>query len=432
MHDDDTIVALSSGALPSGVAVIRLSGPSVSAVAKGLIGHVPEPRRAELVTLCDPSSGLVLDRGLALYFPGPASFNGEDCLELHCHGGLAVVEAVLAACSSFDCVRLAEAGEFSRRAFENGKLDLTQAEGLADLIAADTESQRRQALDQSAGRLRGKLEDWRDRIVRARAYTEAAFDFSEEDDVPDSLEGPVREIAQSLREEIETALQRASGGEIIRRGFHLVLMGPPNAGKSSLMNALAGRDIAIVTPQAGTTRDVVECALDIDGMKVRVSDTAGLRDDGGLIEREGMRRGRSAASAADLVVWLSPVDAPEPPPEGIDCVIVQSKADMAKEYPQDLAVNTVTADGLVPLIEMLRDRLKTHRPREGDAVFARKRQQELLATTLAHLDGALAPVAAELASEELRLAGVALGQLTGRIEPDHLLDVIFSEFCVGK
>jgi len=310
-----TIFALSSGSGIAGIAVIRVSGPRVPAIMDELrLGRLPS-RVAQLVTLIDPRTGEPIDTGLALHFPGPRSYTGEDMLELHVHGGRAVVAATLTALSHIEGCRLAEAGEFSRRAFHNGKLDLTEAEGLADLIAAETEAQRRQALRVAGGELRGLYEGWREALIQAMALMEASLDFSDEADVAADAMAKARVIVADLRGRIRAHLDDSRRGEILRDGFHVVIAGPPNAGKSSLLNTLARRDVAIVSPEPGTTRDVLEARLDIGGYPVIVSDTAGIRSTPtGVVEAEGIRRGFARAAGADLVLWLidatNPVSAP--------------------------------------------------------------------------------------------------------------------------
>jgi tRNA modification GTPase len=327
----DTIVALASGRPPAAIAVIRLSGPAAASCLEALSGRVPPPRRASLTRFRNPRSGEILDEGIALFLPGPASPTGEDGAEFHVHGGRAVVAAMLAALTALPGVRLAEPGEFTRRAFYAGRMDLAAVEGLADLVAADTEVQRRQALAQASGVLGARVGGWRNRILAARALAEASLDFADEDDVAaDALE-QARAEASALRDEIAAALVASTGGERLREGFRVVVLGPPNAGKSSLVNALARREVAIVTEEAGTTRDLIEVHLDLRGFPVVVTDTAGLREAAGRVEAEGIRRARSRAEEADLVLWLSPADAPEAPPHDLPMapmIVVRTKADL--------------------------------------------------------------------------------------------------------
>src|SRR5712691_4021399 len=306
----DTIFALSSGRPPAAIAVVRMSGPRARFGLETLIGRVPEPRRAVLATVRDPENGGMIDSALALWFPGPQSETGEDTAELQLHGGRAVVAGVLAALGRLEGFRLAEPGEFTRRAFENGRLDLTAVEGLADLIYAETEAQRRQAYRQLRGSLWDRAETWRSRLIEALALVEARIDFSDQD-VPEDLVGPALRIAQTLRDEIVRTLADERRGERLRDGLTVAIAGPPNAGKSSLFNKIARRDAAIVTPLPGTTRDVIEVHLDLEGYPVTLLDTAGVRDTEDPVEQEGVRRARSRAAAADLVLWV--VDASQEP-----------------------------------------------------------------------------------------------------------------------
>ncbi|WP_428673714.1 tRNA uridine-5-carboxymethylaminomethyl(34) synthesis GTPase MnmE, partial [Roseibium sp.] len=307
----DTIYALSSGAVPSGVAVIRVSGPRTREIVASLGGRVPDPRKAMLSRLRHPRTGDVLDEAVVLYFQGPASFTGEDVAEFQCHGGRAVVSSLLEVLGSFEGCRPAEAGEFTRRAFDRGRMDLTEVEGLADLIAAETESQRKQAMRQMGGALGQLYEDWRKRLIHMRAMIEADFDFADEEDVPGSVAEEVWSEAVKLHAEIADHLERSKSGERLRSGLQVVLMGAPNAGKSSLLNAIAGRDVAIVTEEAGTTRDVIEVHLDLGGYPVTLVDTAGLRQTEGIVEREGIRRAEERGRAADLVLWAVEPDGVE-------------------------------------------------------------------------------------------------------------------------
>ena len=303
MPNTDTIFALSSGRPPAAIAVIRISGPHAAAALSALIGRVPEPRRASFVRLRDASGGFI-DEGLALWFPGPKSETGEDTAELQLHGGRAVIAATFAALARVEGCRPAEAGEFTRRAFDNGRLDLTRVEGLADLIGADTEAQRKQALRQLQGVLGDRAEGWRRRLAETLALVEARIDFSDQDDVPENLLTPARASARELAEEVEHVLADGRRGERLREGLVVAIAGPPNAGKSSLLNRIARREAAIVSPYAGTTRDVIEVHLDLEGCPVTLLDTAGIRDGIDPIEQEGVARARARAGAADLVLWV--------------------------------------------------------------------------------------------------------------------------------
>jgi tRNA modification GTPase len=378
----------------------------------------------------------VIDEGLCLWFPGPQSFTGEDCAELQLHGGPAVVRAMLGALSDLDGLRLAEPGEFSRRALENGRHDLTEIEGLSDLIAAETEMQRKQAVAQAGGAFRDKLEEWRERIVRMRALVETEFDFSEEEDIPGGVEAGVWDEAGTLAGEMRRKLEDGRRGEIIREGYQIVLLGPPNAGKSSLLNALAKRDVAIVTEEAGTTRDLIEVHLDLDGYAVTVIDTAGMRETQAPVEKEGIRRARLRADKADLVIWLWPVEDAVLPSEarniGDEIMVVRSKDDGGKFGSGGISVKR--PDGLSGLIGELKDRLGSYVGGIEAMIVSRARHREQLTRCAERLEKASAEteLATELRTELLRDAGDAIGKITGRIETEHLLDHIFKEFCIGK
>src|SRR5580658_8989981 len=309
MPDRSTIFALSSGRPPAAIAVVRVSGPRAGVAIEKLVGRVPEPRKAALARVREPASGEIIDEALALWFPAPHSETGEDVAELQLHGGHAVIAGVLDALGKIDGCRLAEAGEFTRRAFENGRLDLTEVEGLADLIAAETPAQRRQAFRQLKGLIGDRAEDWRRRLVEALALVEARIDFSDEADVPEDLVRPALYAAQQLRSEIAASLADGGRGERLRDGLVMAIAGPPNAGKSTLLNRLARREAAIVSPYAGTTRDVIEVHLDLGGYPVTLLDTAGVRESNEPVEQEGIRRAAERAAAADLVLWVVDVSA---------------------------------------------------------------------------------------------------------------------------
>ena len=328
----DTIFALSSGRPPAAIAVVRLSGPRAGDALKALAGKIPEPRKAALARVRDPQSGEIIDEALALWFPGPRSETGEDMAELQLHGGRAVVAAVFAALSSIEGLRMAEPGEFTRRAFENGHLDLTAVEGLGDLIYAETEAQRRQAYRQLKGLLGDRAETWRKRLIEALALVEARIDFSDEADVPEDLVGPALKIAAELAAEIAAALAGAARGERLRDGLVVAIAGPPNAGKSTLLNRIARREAAIVSPVAGTTRDVIEVHLDLGGYPVTVLDTAGIRESDDPVEQEGVRRARERARQADLILWVEDAAAPsaqaDPAVQATPTWIVRNKIDL--------------------------------------------------------------------------------------------------------
>lgn len=441
MNVTDTIFALSSGGLPSGVAVIRLSGPKSRVALEQLCGLVPAPRRASLLSIRN-RNGEKLDEGLVLFFPAPRSFTGEDCAELQIHGGRATVKAVLAELSSFDGLRAAEAGEFSRRAFTNGRIDLTAVEGLADLIAAETEMQRRLAAEQASGGLARLYDSWSKRLTHGRAMIEAELDFADEDDVPGSVAASIWNDMLGLEQEIVNHLAGARAGEILRDGLNVVIVGPPNAGKSSLLNHLARRDVAIVTDVPGTTRDVLQVDLDLAGFAVRLFDTAGLRETEDIVEREGIRRTQLSMAEAHLVLLLSD----EPGEDWVSMlsdydgptIRVGTKVDMPhaswRDGDLDVMISVKTGDGIARLLDLIQHRLPEIESGNALALPTRQRHVQHLATAREHILAALSAntVGLDIQAEHLRLAGQALGRVTGRVDVEHLLDVIFSEFCIGK
>jgi len=430
-----TIYALSSGQLPSGVAIIRASGPGCGVAVEQMLGDKLEPRKASLRKLTHPASDEILDEILAFWFPGPASFTGEDVLELHCHGGVATVSAILDAFSGLENYRLADPGEFSKRAFENGRFDLTELEGLSDIISAQTEEQRRQANSQVGGGLRKLYEKWREELIRIRSHMEVEMDFSDEGDVGENSSDTHRAKIQVLLEEISNHLDDGNRGQIVRDGLKVVLAGPPNAGKSSLLNALAKRDIAIVTPHAGTTRDVVEVQLNIDGHLVVVSDTAGIRSTEDEIEQAGIRRSQNAMKDADLILWLQDTPGRNIAKVPADAIRVQTKTDLgltdAKR--EKIGISTVTANGIDPVIKLISAACRSLKsPSENNAI-SRKRYRDGLIACSEDLEKAQIPgLEPELVCEHLRSASDAIGKITGKIDVEDLLDVIFSEFCIGK
>lgn len=441
-----TIFAVSSGRLPAAVAIVRISGPAAADALWELIGKRPEPRQAVLSTIRAGADGEPMDRGLVLWFPGPESATGEDLAELHLHGGRAVVSSVLDYLAGIPGCRPAEAGEFSRRAFENGKLDLTEVEGLADLIAAETEAQRRQAFAQMQGHIGAQVEAWRRRLIDIRARVEAALDFSDEEDVPASDHSALAQALREFRFDIETKLGNAGRGERIRDGLQVVVMGPPNAGKSSLLNALARRDVAIVTEEAGTTRDVLEVHLDLDGYPMIIVDTAGLRETENVVEREGIRRALGRGRAADLVLWLedATVGAGGPPEDlaqdGAVVWLVSNKIDLidsqSKQSLQASAysISATTGSGIEGLTDALTRFAQDHCGSGAESLITRERHRlafEDCARALSRAE-TLIDSEPELLAEELRLASDALGRVVGHIDVEDLLDVIFSEFCIGK
>jgi len=436
----DTIFALSSAPGRAAVAVVRISGPAAGAALLALTGRpLPEARRARLGRIVDPASGEALDGALLLWFPAPGSETGEDVAELQPHGAPAVVEALLDALARLPGLRLAEPGEFTRRAFLNGKLDLTAVEGLADLIAAETALQRRQALAQAGGALQRRAAEWRGRLLAALAELEAAIDFPDED-LPPEAARRVPATAAAVAGEMRAALAEAGKGERLRRGLRVALLGAPNAGKSTLLNALARRDAAIVAPTPGTTRDVLEVPLDLGGLPVTLVDTAGLRhgsDD--PVEAEGMRRSLLQAEAADLRLLLLDRSAPAEPPvlpgEG-RLLTVATKTDLPRvmEDKTDLSVCAYNTDSLVQFESALqREAERLLWAGGGPApLVTRLRQRQALEQAATALERLAAAQGAELAAEELRLALRGLGRLVGQVDVEELLDTIFREFCIGK
>jgi tRNA modification GTPase len=433
----DTIFALASGRLPSGIAVIRLSGPNVRFGLETICGVVPAPRVMQLVRFFDGNNETI-DTGLVVFFAQPASFTGEDCAELHLHGGIAVVRSMLSRLAALHNFRLAEAGEFTKRAFLSGKLDLTQVEGLADLISAETEAQRRVAVSQSEGRLRGLYEEWRMRLVRLRAMVEAAIDFSDEDDVADRALVSVSEEVGILCTAIKMHVAGYRSGEIVRDGFQVVIAGAPNAGKSSLLNALVKRDVAIASDEAGTTRDLIDVRLEIDGNLVVLTDTAGLRVAESKVEAIGVERARAKIETADLVVLVTNLlDAKGVSLEANTAPIISvgTHLDVVTGRTQvvDFPLSTVTGVGIEELLKEL-GRRASLAAISDQTVPTRERQVGLLRQLVSELDSVLLAgrLDLDIIAEHLRLATDHLGRLVGRVDVEDLLDVIFSQFCIGK
>lgn len=423
---NDTIFALSSGSPPAALAVVRISGPRADPALAALAGKLPEPRAATLATL--RRDGEPLDRALVLRFPGPRSATGEDMAELHLHGGRAVVAAVLDALAEQEGLRPAEPGEFTRRAFENGRIDLAEAEGLADLLASETQSQRRAALAMAGGALSRKVEAWRQQALILAAELEAALDFSDEGEVGEAWPPKWADEVRALAGEMEALLARPPA-ERLRDGVRVVIAGPPNAGKSSLLNALAQRDAAITSPIPGTTRDLIEAPMALDGLPYLLIDTAGLRE-GGIeeVERIGMERGRASLAAADLVLWLGdPADSPDRE----RTILVRSKCDLAEVgHGPGIPVSAVTGAGLPSLIEIMAERARNILPAERDVV-ANARQRESLGLAARYLRNA-SGTDMVLAAEALRQARVELDRITGRAGVEDMLDMLFGRFCIGK
>ena len=454
----DTIYALSSGPVPAAIAVVRISGPKARSALKALIGRVPEPRRAMLATVRDPASRETIDQALVLFFEGPNSETGEDIAELQLHGGRAVLAAVFEVLSRVPGLRPAEAGEFTRRAFENGKLDLTAVEGLADLIHADTEAQRRQAMRQLQGLLGDRAENWRLRLIEAMALAEAGIDFSDEADVAADVSRRALHAAELLQHEIAASLADGRRGERLREGLVVAIAGPPNAGKSTLLNRIARRDVAIVSPHAGTTRDVIEVHLDLAGYPVTLLDTAGIRESDDPVEREGVARARSRAAAADLVLWLtededansnSRMNPGSGQGSGPETWFVRTKMDLrpeqgaqghargrsGAEHRHFYELSARTGEGLERLFADLTAFAKSALESREPALVTRERQRRLLEQAESALHRAVSEGTGgreDFFAEELRLAAQALGRITGRVDVEDILDVIFRDFCIGK
>lgn len=462
----DTIFALSSGRPPAAIGVVRISGPRAGDALRLLSGKASVPPREAKFARIRDAAGESIDEAVVLWFPGPNSETGEDVAEIQMHGSRAALAAVFDTLARMDGLRPAEPGEFTRRGFENGKLDLTEVEGLGDLIAAETEAQRRQAFRQMKGLLGGRAEGWRQRLIEAQAMIEAPIDFSDEGDVPDDLSAPALVIARELAGEISDVLAAGRRGERLREGLVVAIAGPPNVGKSTLLNRIAGREVAIVSPQAGTTRDVLEVHLDLKGYPVTLIDTAGLRDSDDPVEQEGVRRARVRAQEADLVLWLIDAGATAPKPSGAlnhdNSLIIINKIDIEGLRNEDTfgsenifdnefisqaaAASGVSRETVVPIsardglgIDRLLNRIaafaETTLGGAEPALVTRERHRHALQAAMDALNraGGLPPHGAEdLVAEELRTAATALGRLTGRVDVEDILDVIFRDFCVGK
>ena len=464
--DRDTIFALSSGRPPAAIAVIRVSGPRAGDAVKALAGRIPKPRHALLARLRQQvgTTGIkengaagdeFIDEALVLWFPGPGSETGEDTAEFQVHGGQAVVMALVTALGRLPGLRPAQPGEFTRRAFANGKLDLTRVEGLADLIGAETEAQRRQAFLQFRGLLGDRAERWRGRLIEALALVEAMIDFPDEGGVPQDLLRPALAIASEIHREIGALLDDKHRGERLRDGLTVAIAGPVNVGKSRLMNKLARREAAIVSPYAGTTRDVIEVHLDLGGYPVTILDTAGLRSSEDPVEREGIRRATERSGAADLVLWVVDASAPEPtnPPEWLEGAdgrsvwSVFNKCDLVEEGKAALfagnplfmgacyCVSAATGAGIESLVAGIAEHAARVFGTAGPAAITRERHRADLAACREALGWALehgARMEEDIVAEGLRLAARALGRLVGCVDVEDVLDAIFRDFCVGK
>lgn len=441
---DATIFAIASGMSRAAIAVLRLSGPATQTIVKRLAGTELAPRRACLVTFTDPATGEAIDRGIAIFFPGPRSFTGEDCAEFHVHGGRAVIAGLITAIGRLPGTRHAEPGEFTRRALLNGKMDLSEVEGLADLIEAETQAQRRQALRQMNGALGRQAALWRAALLEAAALIEAEIDFSEESDAPVSVSRRVGGLLAPVRDALEAELSAGRAGEKIREGLTIVIAGPPNAGKSTLLNALARRDVAIVSPEAGTTRDALEVHLDLAGSPVTLIDTAGLREASDKIEKIGVARALEKAKAADLILWLSEAGQPAElegriarEVEGAPLWPIFTKCDLpgaCRQAMDGLPISAETGQNL----DILTDRLTRFAASMTSSGYAglitRERHRKAFAAAAQSLTRILtnldSPV--ELLAEDLRSALFSLQRITGLIDVEDILGEIFSRFCIGK
>jgi tRNA modification GTPase len=433
-----TIIALASGSVPAGVAIIRLSGPACSHVAHKVLGALPRARHASLMTIVD-EAGDPIDRALALYFPGPNSFTGEDVLELHVHGGPAVVRDTVACCLAVSGVRLAEPGEFTRRAFENGKMDLSAAEGLADLVEAETEAQRRQALRQMEGALAQEIAHWRDAIIDCLVDAEGDIDFPDED-LPTGLSNRALARIEDLLARLKAYVADARKGERVRSGYRVAIIGPPNAGKSSLLNKLARREAAIVSPSAGTTRDIVEVRLMLNGMVVWIYDTAGIREAEDCIEAEGVRRATERAREVDLRLALITDRQDKQTLQTImtpDDIWLLGQADRI-EWDEAKAgewlISSVNETGLAQLETLLAERAGLDSAQSEAVPLTRLRHHEAVNEAITSLTRAVGAsgLSPELVAEDLRLAARALGRIAGEVDVEDVLDRLFAQFCIGK
>lgn len=435
----DTIFALSSGKLPSGVAVIRVSGNEVQNIITSIRGKVPPARMMAYGPLYSLEHEF-LDSALTVFFPAPNSFTGEDCVEFHLHGGKAVVARFLNELSKFENCRIAEAGEFSKRAFANGKLDLTEAEGLADLIDAETESQRRLAVMGASGALAELYREWRQELLQARAMIEAELDFVEEQDIPDSVSDRIWDKLKLLSSAIKKHVADGYRALAMRDGIKIVIAGAPNSGKSSIINRLAGRDVAIVTDEEGTTRDALEIRLILAGLPVLVTDTAGIRETANKVEKIGIDTALRRLQEADLILHIedmsSPVEITLPADNKAEIWRLGNKVDLvsgdSRKWP--IQFSAKTGEGFEEFLNKLIDFCNSFSESLGDLVPARKRQFDLLEETISEIDSALIlkDLDLTLRAEHLRRASDMLGRITGDIDVEDILDVIFSQFCVGK
>ena len=429
----DTIFAPASGSGKAAIAIVRISGPQTRFVLETIAGLLPGPRQATLRIITGPDGPI--DRALLVWFPAPHSFTGEDCAEFHLHGSLAVVRSLLSCLSTFTDCRLAQPGEFARRAFEHGKMDLSEVEGLADLIDSETERQRKQALRQMEGGLSLRVVEWRQALLSAMALVESDIDFSDEGDIEPETSRHAQRFIEQLILDINHILASARQGQRLREGIVVIVAGPPNAGKSTLVNALAHRDIAIVSPIAGTTRDLIEVPLDLEGLPVTLIDTAGLRESTDDIENQGIARARRRVAQADLGLWLMPPDYDDQPPSGPDWIRIRTKADVSQITGDGLPISVLTGAGMDQLRAHLKDEIE-QRLGSGDALITRERQNQALTRALLSLSQALQGLksggATELIAEDLRLAARYFGEIIGVVGVEAMLDTLFAQFCIGK
>ncbi|MDM8010732.1 MAG: tRNA uridine-5-carboxymethylaminomethyl(34) synthesis GTPase MnmE [Parasphingorhabdus sp.] len=431
MTADDTIFALSSGQPPAAIGILRISGPEAGKALAGLTGGLPEPRVATLHNITNMVNGEVLDQALCLWFPGPNSATGEDLAEIHCHGGRAVIRAIEGALEQISGLRRAEPGEFTRRAFTNGRIDLAEAEGLSDLLFAETELQRKAAVRNAGGALSRKVEDWQTRILQLSAQVEAELDFSDEDDVTPAQAGSVRQAAESLVGEMSGLLARPRA-EKLRDGIRVVLGGPPNSGKSTLLNALVEREAAIVSDIAGTTRDVIEVPIALGGVPFLFIDTAGVRESGAeIIEQIGIDRARQQFASADIIVWLGEEGQG---PRSDNLVEVGSRSDHADHEPKgegSFTLSPVSGEGMDALVDFLIGKAKDILP-DSDQVSINARQADHLAAACDSLAAMMDETDYLIVAEHLRMARKALDAITGRASTEDMLDGLFGKFCIGK
>jgi tRNA modification GTPase len=445
MTASDTIFALSSGVGRSAIGVIRISGPATSAALKSLAGDLPPARRFSVRMISHPFSGELLDEAVVVWLPGPNSFTGEDCGELHLHGSLATLSAVMQVLSEVRGVRPAEAGEFTRRAFLNGKMDLVEVEGLGDLLQARTVGQRRQALQQLTGKASSVFEIWREQLTLIRADIEATVDFVDEAGIAEAaapmVEASIRRLLHNMQEEV----RRSDGSEILRDGIRVVLAGHPNTGKSSLLNALASREAAIVSNVPGTTRDAIEVTLEIRGFPIILTDTAGLRTDPiDEVEREGIQRSLRHVSGADFVLWVWSADierSETPDPLINPDLVVETKSDLRSERPAGPSYNepvsrirlsTRSGEGVPDLLNEIASMISTRYGNAESALLVSARQKAVVSQSIRHLNNALEVSSLEMKAEHIRYASDEIGRLTGRVDVEEWLGAIFSKFCIGK